>query len=65
MAVYHIREEGRHLFGLRATHCNSMINEYSNGTGCLQIRRVGGAPKLRHSSFTAGGPSTPFWSKQG
>lgn len=44
-AVYHIREEGRHLFGLWATACNCTSTESSNSTGCLQIRRVGRAPK--------------------
>lgn len=44
-AVYHIREEGRHLFGLWATACNCVSTESSNSTGCLQIRRVGCTPK--------------------
>lgn len=62
-AVYHIREEERHLFGLWATSCNCMSTESSNSTGCLQIRRVGRTPK--QACFMADGPSMPFRWKQG
>lgn len=62
-AVYHVREEGRHLFGLWDTACNSMTKEYSNRTGCLQIRRVGRAPK--QPCFMADGPSALFQHTEG
>jgi len=49
-AVYHVREEGRCLFGLWAAACNSVTEEHRNGTGCLPLRRAGRAPKPPRNS---------------
>lgn len=47
VAVYHVREGGRHLLGLWATACSSMTKAHSNSAGCIQIRRRGAGSAVK------------------